>query len=121
MVVRLAKRLFFKPRKCPNCGKHLYFCEHPKSVHCRACSKSHDRAYEHYFVFWVHKTIARKYGYCALCGTREKLTIHHVGGGYKHYTTLCEGCHANYETYATILCNELLPLFRSYLWQIRKG
>lgn len=80
MIIKLARRLYLKPRKCPDCKKRLYFAEHPASVHCRTCSKSHDRAYEHYLAFWIHKTAANKFGYCALCGTRQNLTIHHVGG-----------------------------------------
>lgn len=118
MIIKLARRLYLKPRKCPDCKKRLYFAEHPASVHCRTCSKSHDRAYEHYLAFWIHKTAANKFGYCALCGTRQNLTIHHVGVGYKHYTTLCAGCHDNYEKYANILCHELVALFRSYLWKM---
>ena len=118
MIIKLARRLYLKPRKCPDCKKRLYFAEHPASIHCRACSKSHDRAYEHYLAFWIHKTIARKFGHCALCGTKSNLTIHHVGGRYRHYTTLCSLCHSQYEDCTNRNVNIFLPLFRSLLWII---
>ena len=106
MVIRLKKKLFFKPRRCPMCGKRCYFCDWWTAVHCKKCAKKHrqDKKIQKrqlngrkankakYGNKWrnLRKREIKKHPFCALCGTTEELTVHHVGGGViitRYYAT----------------------------------
>lgn len=121
MVIRIKKKLYFKPRLCPDCGKLCLFCRHYLSLRCKEChkrKKSHrhnkkwgdrrkmlrrmgcykyDKAYQR-----LRKKMLKEHPYCALCGSEIRLTVHHVGGGCEHYTVLCYDCHQAYERWNNI-------------------
>ena len=112
MVIRLKKKLFFKPRRCPMCGKRCYFCDWWTAVHCKKCAKKHRLDKKHAKIREARKTHTYKYTksyfcrrkrlieehpYCSLCGCTENLTTHHVGGKSEHLTVLCDKCHQQYE------------------------
>ena len=118
MVIRLSKRLFFKPRICPMCGKRCYFCDWWTAIHCKKCAIIHRHHKKNQKKHEKRKILKRlgiyKYGegwksfrkqkikqhpYCSLCGVSENLTVHHVGGGCEHYTVLCDECHQAYEKF----------------------
>ena len=111
MLVKLAKRLYFKPRRCPDCGKICLFCKHHLSERCKDCHeqrwkkihrKNHKLARKKRGIQIgdsARKRRINQVGYCQLCGCTENLTYHHVGGGAEHYTILCRDCHENYETF----------------------
>lgn len=121
MVIRIKKKLYFKPRLCPDCGKLCLFCKCHLSQRCKRCHKIHDKK-RHNRHSHLKKRISRKRGltkythkyqrmrkqlikeqpYCALCGTEIRLTVHHVGGGCEHYTVLCDECHQAYERWNNI-------------------
>lgn len=104
MIVKIAKHKFLKPHFCPDCGKLVLIVRHPKSVHCNKCHKKNNRKnnkinrkarLKHHYhgnYGWT-----KRVGFCALCGSREHLTAHHVGGGAYALTCLCDECHQAYE------------------------
>lgn len=116
MVIRIKKKLYFKPRLCPDCGKPCLFCKCHLSQRCKRCHKKHDKKrhnrrghikrcisrkrgltkYTHKYQR-MRKQLIKKHPYCALCGSEIRLTVHHVGGGCEHYTVLCDDCHQAYE------------------------
>ena len=114
MVIRIKKKLYFKPRRCPDCGKKCYFCKCHLSQRCRTCHNMHHRLKKHLKIKELRAKGWNKYNtsyqrrrnrlikqhpYCALCGTDQNLTAHHVGGGTEHLTILCDDCHQAYERY----------------------
>lgn len=117
MVIRIKKRLFFKPRKCPVCNRMRLFARHPLA---RCCKKCHERQrrisrmaerkrqrktgvykYSSHYKS-IRKKALKEHPYCALCGAETRLTVHHVGGGCEHYTVLCDDCHQAYERWNNI-------------------
>ena len=97
MVVRIKRNLFFKPRFCPDCGKTCLFCRHYLANRCEECHKKqqirkkrrnerikkkqagsykYGKAYQR-----RRKRTIKQHPYCALCGSVDDLTKHHVGGG----------------------------------------
>lgn len=92
MLVKLAKRLYFKPRRCPDCGKICLFCKHHLSERCKDCHeqrwkkihrKNHKLARKKRGIQIgdnARKRRINQVGYCQLCGCTENLTYHHVGG-----------------------------------------
>lgn len=116
MVIRIKKKLYFKPRLCPDCGKPCLFCKCHLSQRCKQCHKKHDKK-RHNRHSHLKRRISRKRGltkythkyqrmrkqlinehpYCSLCGSETRLTVHHVGGGCEYYTVLCDDCHQAYE------------------------
>lgn len=113
MVIRIKKKLYFKPRLCPDCGKLCLFCKCHLSQRCKQCHKIHNkkrhnrrshlnrRAFDRikYGAKYkrMRKCLITEHPYCALCGSEMNLTVHHVGGGYEYYTVLCDKCHQAYE------------------------
>lgn len=121
MVIRIKKKLYFKPRLCPDCGKPCLFCKCHLSQRCKQCHKKHDKK-RHNRRSHLKRRISRKRGltkythkyqrmrkqlinehpYCSLCGSEIRLTVHHVGGECEHYTVLCDDCHQAYERWNNI-------------------
>lgn len=98
--IRLKRKLWFYPHRCPDCGKVLVFTRHYDQVRCRKCGKKQQRRNKAARLGislnkmkkqrWTHYGQSRyssirkeclEIGYCQLCGTTENLTCHHVGGG----------------------------------------
>lgn len=117
MIVRIKKKLYFKPRLCPDCGRTCLFCRCHLSQRCKRCHKKHDN-WKHHKKSHIkrraiqklkynpkykrmRKRLIKTHPYCALCGSKIRLTVHHVGGGCEHYTVLCDECHQAYERYNT--------------------
>lgn len=112
MVIRIKKKLYFKPRLCPVCNRIRLFVRHPSARCCKKCHEIQRRIsrraerrrqrsvgvykYNSHYNS-VRKKELREHPYCALCGTETSLTVHHVGGGCEHYTVLCDDCHQAYE------------------------
>ena len=98
--IKLKRKLWFYPHRCPDCGKVLVFTKHYDQVRCRKCGKKQQRMnkaarlgislnkmkkqrWSHYGQS-KYNSIRKEcleIGYCQLCGTTENLTCHHVGGG----------------------------------------
>lgn len=109
MVIKIKKKLYLKPRFCPDCGKVCLFCKHHLSQRCKTCHQKHHRACKNershakkltkYTSSYQRrrKRIIKQHPYCSLCGTGQNLTAHHVGGGCDHLTVLCNDCHQAYE------------------------
>ena len=100
MKIKLKRKLWFYPHRCPDCGEVLVFTEHYDQVRCRKCGKKQQRRNKAARLGislnkmrkhrWSHYGQSRynsirkeclEIGYCQLCGTTENLTCHHVGGG----------------------------------------
>ena len=105
--IKLKRKLWFYPHRCPDCGKVLVFTRHYDQVRCRKCGKKQQRRNKAARLGvslnkmkkqrWSHYgqskyTSIRKecleIGYCQLCGATENLTCHHVGGG-RNITHAC--------------------------------
>jgi len=116
MVIKIKKKLYFKPRFCPECGKVCLFCRHYLSLRCGECHKEHNRRRKNRNKHIKQRTRKKlglskytsnyqrrrkreikQHPYCSLCGTDQNLTTHHVGGGCDHLTVLCDECHQAYE------------------------
>ena len=41
--IKLKRKLWFYPHRCPDCGKVLVFTEHYDQVRCRKCGKKQQR------------------------------------------------------------------------------
>lgn len=137
MVIRIKKKLYFKPRLCPDCGKPCFFCKCHLSQRCKRCHKKHDN-WKHHKKSHIkrraiekikynkkykrmRKRLIREHPYCALCGSEIRLTVHHVGGGCEHYTVLCDDCHQAYERWnnkrKVIRCRKKILIGDSNLWK----
>lgn len=140
MVIRIKKKLYFKPRLCPDCGKPCLFCKCHLSQRCKRCHKKHDKKrhnrrghikrcisrkrgltkYTHKYQR-IRKRLIKEHPYCALCGSEIRLTVHHVGGGCEHYTVLCDDCHQAYERWnnkrKAIRCRKKILIGGSNLWK----
>jgi len=97
MIIRIKRKLYFKPRLCPDCAKPCLFCKCHLSERCRSCHKKHDnkrhRQRSHKMRMAtkklkynskykrIRKGLLKSHPYCSLCGTANNLTVHHVGGG----------------------------------------
>lgn len=117
MIIKIKKRLFLKPRRCPVCNRFRLFARHPSARCCKKCHELQRRIsrraerrrqksvgvykYNSHYKS-VRKKELREHPYCALCGTETRLTVHHVGGGCEHYTVLCDDCHQAYERWNNI-------------------
>lgn len=112
MIIRIKKKLYFKPRLCPDCSKVCIFCKNYRSERCKDCHKGHERIRKRLKRQTQRQMNLYKYGnnyqrrrkkaiqahpYCALCGTADELTTHHVGGDCDYLTVLCDECHQAYE------------------------
>ena len=112
MLIRIKKKLYFKPRLCPDCGKPCFFCKCHLSQRCKRCHKKRHNRHSHIkrrisrkrsLTKYTHKyqrmrkRLIKEHPYCALCGSEIRLTVHHVGGGCEHFTVLCDRCHQEYE------------------------
>lgn len=116
MVIRIKKKLYFKPRRCPDCGKACFFCKCHLSQRCKKCHRKHEHQRKNYIKHQKQRRqikiglskytskykrqrrrLIRQHPYCALCGAETRLTAHHVGGGVDHLTVLCDECHSAYE------------------------
>lgn len=137
MIVRIKKKLYFKPRLCPDCGKTCLFCRHYLAERCIKCHKRrHDRdrrrtkrrQKRHAGLYKYTKSYQHRrkreidaHPYCALCGSEIRLTVHHVGGGSEHYTVLCDDCHQAYERWnhkrKVIRCRKKILIGGSNLWK----
>ena len=119
-IVRVNRRTYIKPRRCPECGKICIFARSYLSIHCNTCSRvlRHRRkrkaqrlenkrqglsARGKYGAKYqrARKKLLETHPYCSLCGANECLTVHHVGGGNSNekLTVLCDSCHQAYEKY----------------------
>lgn len=140
MVIRIKKKLYFKPRLCPDCGKPCFFCKCHLSQRCKRCHKEHDKK-RHNRHSHIKRRISRKRGltkythkyqrmrkrlikehpYCSLCGSEIYLTVHHVGGCCEHFTVLCDDCHQAYERWnnrrKVIRCRKKILIGGSNLWK----
>lgn len=140
MIVRIKKKLYFKPRLCPDCGKPCFFCKCHLSQRCKRCHKKHDKKrhnrhshikrrisrkrsltkYTHKYQR-IRKRLIKEHPYCSLCGSEIRLTVHHVGGGCEHYTVLCDDCHQAYERWnnkrKAIRCRKKILIGGSNLWK----
>lgn len=95
MVIKIKKKLYFKPRKCPVCNRMRLFARHPLA---RCCKKCHERQrrisrmaerkrqrkagvykYNSHYKS-IRKKALKEHPYCSLCGSEIRLTVHHVGG-----------------------------------------
>lgn len=120
MIIKVRKGLVIKPRICPDCGRFCLFAPHPLSIHCKYCSERKNRHKKHLKYRQKRKLLIRnkdyKYDnayqkarkkairdhpYCALCGSTQDLTTHHIGGGSDNskLTVLCYECHQAYEAW----------------------
>ena len=100
MKIKLKRKLWLYPHRCPDCGKVLVFTRHHDQVRCRKCGKKQQRMNKAAKLGislnkmkkqrWTHYGQSKynsirkeclEIGYCQLCGTTENLTCHHVGGG----------------------------------------
>ena len=100
MKIKLKRKLWFYPHRCPDCGKVLVFTRHYDQVRCRKCGKKQQRRNKAARLGislnkmkkqrWTHYGQSKynsirkeclEIGYCQLCGTTENLTCHHVGVG----------------------------------------
>lgn len=116
MIVRLPHRIgrgrFVKPRICPDCHHVCFLVRHPKGNRCLKCSEKNHRKQRHHrgqFNYKNRAWLRRKSeaiaesGWCALCGSTERLTVHHavnvMTGEWQgqHVTVLCDGCHQKWE------------------------
>lgn len=117
MVIRIKKKLYFKPRLCPGCGKICLLCRHYMSQRCKECHRQHKNEKKQHKRRKARrlgiskytsnyrrrrKRLIKQHPYCALCGVETHLTVHHVGGGCEHYTVLCDDCHQAYERWNNI-------------------
>ena len=136
MVIRIKKKLYLKPRKCPVCNRMRLFARHPLARCCKKChvrqrriSRMAERKRQrktgvykynsHYKS--IRKKALKEHPYCSLCGSEIRLTVHHVGGGCEHYTVLCDDCHQAYERWnnkrkATI-CKKKILIGGLNLWK----
>lgn len=95
MILRIKKKLYFKPRKCPVCNRMRLFARHPLARCCKKCHEHQRRISRMAERKRQRKTGVYKYGshyksirkkaikehpYCSLCGSEKLLTVHHVGG-----------------------------------------
>lgn len=96
MVIKIKRRLYLKPRRCPVCNSVRLFVRHPSARCCKKCHELQRRIsrraerrrqrsvgvykYNSHYKS-VRKRELREHPYCALCGTETRLTVHHVGGG----------------------------------------
>lgn len=113
--IKIKRNCYIKPRKCPDCGKLCIFARSYLSERCRPCAKArgrrnkrirrreqglparkYTRAY-----FRRREQVILRHPYCSLCGSKDCLTCHHIGGGESIYklTVLCDECHQAYEAY----------------------
>lgn len=95
MVIRIKKKLYFKPRRCPVCRRMRLFVRCPLA---RCCKKCHERQrrisrmaerkrqrkagvykYNSHYKS-IRKKALKEHPYCSLCGSEIRLTVHHVGG-----------------------------------------
>lgn len=136
MIVRIKKKLYFKPRRCPVCNRMRLFVRHPLA---RCCKKCHERQrrisrmaerkrqrktgvykYTHKYQR-MRKRLIKEHPYCSLCGSEKLLTVHHVGGSCEHYTVLCDDCHQAYERYnmkrKAMKCRKKILIGGSNLWK----
>lgn len=129
MIIRVRKRLFIKPRFCSDCGRFCVFGESNLSTRCHECHKKHCRArkrdtrrkkrqtgqylYTKRYASRKKKVIA-DHPYCALCGTTENLTCHHVGGG-NNLTVLCDECHQAYEAWNNRKRNGIVRMIKEMI------
>lgn len=100
MKIKLKRKLWFYPHRCPDCGRILVFTKHYDQVRCQKCGKKQQRRNKAARLGvslnkmkkqrWTHYGQSKynsirkeclEIGYCQLCGTTENLTCHHVGGG----------------------------------------
>lgn len=96
MIIRIKRHVFFHPRRCPECKKYCFISRYPKGKCCKDCHKRQRRISKNAarkqrrrngtYKYNCHyktrrKHMLRRQHYCALCGTEENLTTHHVGGG----------------------------------------
>ena len=113
-ALRIKKRLWIKPRICPECDKFCLLAENYASVRCTKCHRHRkhvqNRAklkakfgnrrgkYTSSYMAARKKAILKQ-PYCSLCGSTECLTTHHIGGGTRNdrLTVLCDECHQAYE------------------------
>lgn len=115
-AVRIKKRLWIKPRTCPECGRFCIVARHYLSEHCDRCHRinAHRKKRERFRAKFGHpkgkytsgykaarKRLITEHPFCALCGTSENLTAHHIGGGLdkNKMTVLCNECHDAYERF----------------------
>lgn len=112
MVIRIKRKLYFKPRRCPVCRQIRLFVRCPLAKCCKKCHERQRRInrmaerrrqrkegtykYNSHYRS-VRKSLIKTHPFCSLCGSETQLTVHHVGGGCEHYTVLCNECHQAYE------------------------
>lgn len=112
MVIRIKRKLYFKPRRCPVCRQIRLFVRCPLAKCCKKCHERQRRInrvaerrrqrkegtykYNSHYRS-VRKSQIKTHPFCSLCGSEKQLTVHHVGGGCEHYTVLCDECHQAYE------------------------
>lgn len=114
MPIRIKKRLWLKPRICPECKKLCILAENYASVRCTKChrhkkhvqnraklkAKFGNRRGKYTLSYMTaRKKAILKQPYCSLCGSTRCLTTHHIGGGTRNdrLTVLCDECHQAYE------------------------
>jgi len=124
LAIKIGHGRYIKPRFCPTCGKLCIIAEHYRSESCMKCHRHHKNQKHHarrrlkrHLGLWhkgekYNKSYLRKrarlikeHPYCALCGSPDNLTAHHVGGGSEHLTVLCYDCHQDYERRLTLRKN----------------
>lgn len=94
-------------RKCTTCGKRFWWSTFAGKKHCGEHSRQKGKVKQQLTFNYILAQLKIRTGrsYCRLCGGNSNLTIHHVGGGYKHMTILCESCHTNHEAHVTKECS----------------
>lgn len=112
-ALKIKKKLYLKPRICPECKRICLIAENYASERCEGCHKHHrhqikrikarakfgNRHGKYTSSYRAKQKKCVALGYCQLCGATENLTAHHIGGdlSHKRLTCLCEECHSAYE------------------------
>lgn len=122
IMLKLARKKFFSPHLCPECGKLMIIIPNPCCTRCPKCQRhflrqtNKDNAFKRSrrkHTKTSYKTAKKRaitnQGYCALCGSIEDLTAHHTcnveTGEWQgqHLTVLCDVCHKIWEQKVNIL------------------
>ena len=102
--------LYYHPHRCFKCGRWIGLSPRKKQVICNECYKEvkftasakfpkDKHLYADARVYnKLRKEVIGLAGHCALCGSKENLTVHHIGGRTDiGLTCLCRDCHDKYE------------------------
>ena len=98
-AIKIGHKRYIKPRICPTCGKLCFMAEYFRSESCMKCHRKNTNAkrharrklalkrkqpdYKYTKAYYRRRArLIKEHPYCALCGSPDNLTTHHVGGGF---------------------------------------